>query len=421
MTMSLSLPEARRLAIAAQGFGTKPAKPTVAHLCRLAARIHAFQIDSVNVLARAHYVPAFARLGPYSMDALDSLAYRERALFEYWGHAACLMPVALYPLLRYRMQKHAARTHEYMRTKRGAYMARVYAEVAERGPIAASDLSDPGKRQGSWWGWWGTGNGKATLEHLYDAGLVAIAGRRRFERLYDVVERVIPRTALEAPAPPREEAMKQLIALAAQACGVGTFADITGYFYVDRWWDRLPPGPQWAARGRTRGRDKPIAKQLVSELVEERRLVPIRVEGWKEPAYLHPDARVPRSVDARALVTPFDSLVWERERVERLFGMKYVLEIYVPPPKRQYGYYVFPFLLGDTLVARCDLKADRERRILMVQSAFLEKGQSARRVVPELQSELRQLQAWLGLDGIEVARCGDLAERLRRSVSGRRV
>jgi uncharacterized protein YcaQ len=196
----------------------------------------------VNVLVRAHYVPAFARLGPYPMEALDLLAYRRRELFEYWGHEACLLPVVLYPLVRYRMQKHAEQTQEYMRSESGSYMALVYAEVAERGPITAAELSNPGKSAGGWWGWWGSGNGKATLEHLYDAGLVAIAGRRGFERLYDVAERVIPQAALDAPVPPREEAMKQLICLAAKACGVGTAGDLTGYFNIDGWRDRMPQG-----------------------------------------------------------------------------------------------------------------------------------------------------------------------------------
>ncbi len=362
----------------------------------------------MNVLARAHYVPAFARLGPYPMQALDSLAYRDRELFEYWGHAACLLPISLYPLLRYRMQ--ADETQEYMRSNRGAYMAQVYAEVVERGPITAAELSHPGKRSGKWWGW---GAGKATLEHLYNSGLVAIAGRRGFARLYDIAARVIPRAALDAPSPPREEAMKQLICLGAKACGVGTFGDITGYFYVDGWRDRLAPGPHWE---RPKGLIKPIAKRLVAELVEEGRLQTARVDTWTEPAYVRPSVRVPRAVHARALVTPFDSLVWERSRMDRLFGMKYTIEIYLPSPRRIYGYYVFPFLLGDTLVARCDLKADRQRKVLMVQSAFLEAGQEARRVVPELAGELQQMQAWLNLDRIEVAERGDLATTLRRSL-----
>src|SRR5690349_3515526 len=192
MPVTLSLSEARRLALASQAFAERPSAPSAGRLRKLAARLHAFQIDSVNVLVRAHYLPAFARLGPYRMDALDSLAYRERELFEYWGHEACLLPVALYPLVRYRMHKHGERTQEYMRSGRGSYMAKVYAEVAECGPITAAELSNPGKRSGGWWGWWGSGNGKATLEHLYDCGLVAIAGRRGFERIYDITARIIP-------------------------------------------------------------------------------------------------------------------------------------------------------------------------------------------------------------------------------------
>ena len=275
----LSLSQARRLAVASQGFAARPSTPSIAHLRKLAARVHAFQIDSVNVLVRAHYVPAFARLGPYRMESLDWLAYRKRELFEYWGHAACLLPVSLYPLLRHRMEKHAEQTQEYMRSEHGSYMARVYAEVAEHGPLGAGELSDPGKRSGGWWGWWGSGNGKATLEHLYDAGLIAIAGRRGFERLYDITERVIPQAALDAPAPPREEAMKELICLGAKACGVGTFGDITGYFHVDGWRDRMPPGPRWTwAKNPNGRRATPIAKRLVRELVEENGCCP---QGWR--------------------------------------------------------------------------------------------------------------------------------------------
>ena len=409
----LSLPEARRLAIASQGFGPRPATPSIEHVRELASQVYAFQIDSVNVVTRAHYVPPFARLGAYPMDALDSLAYRNRELFEYWGHAACLLPISFYPLVRYRM--HAEQTLEYMRSERGAYLARVYAEVAERGPIAVAELSNPGRRSGKWWGW---GAGKAALEQLYNAGLVAIAGRRGFERLYDIAERVIPRSALDAPAPPRQEAMKQLICLGAKACGVGTFGDITGYFQTDGWRDRLPPGPYWERpKGREGRRARPVAKRLVSELMEEERLLPARVEGWTEPAYVHPDAGAARNVDARALVTPFDSLVWDRKRIDRLFGMKYTIELYTPAPRRVYGYYVFPFLLGDTLVARCDLKADRRRRALIVQSAFLEPGHDARQVAPDLAAELRQMQAWLELDQIEVVQRGDLAATLARSAA----
>jgi uncharacterized protein YcaQ len=367
------------------------------------------------VVVRAHYLPAFARLGSYRVDDLDVLAYQKRELFEYWGHEACLLPVSLYPLLRYRMNKHVECTNRYIRSKRGAYMAAVYAQVAERGPITASELTNPRKHSGGWWGWWGSGNGKATLEHLYDAGLVAIAGRRNFERLYDITDRVIPPTALDVAPPGREEAMKQLICLAAKAYGVGTAADLVNYFHIDGWRDRLPPGPRWTwANGSAPRRAKPVANRLVTELAEEQRLVSVHVQGWKEPAYMHPQARVPPPVDARGFVSPFDSLVWDRKRLERLFGMKYTIEMYTPAPRRIYGYYVCPFLLGDSVVARCDLKADRARGILMVRSAFLEQGQDARRVAVEVANELRRMQSWLGLDGLEVSDPGDLAAMLQR-------
>lgn len=409
MSITLSLAEARRLAIASQGFGGRPAKPTLDHVRKLANTIHAFQIDSVNVLARAHYVPAFARLGPYKTSIIDTLAYQRRELFEYWGHAACLLPVSLYPIVRYRMRGDEAR--EYMQTERGAGLARAYADVAERGPLTAAELTEPGQRAGKWWGW---GDGKARLEYLYDAGLVAIAGRRGFERMYDSTERVIPRSALEAPAPPRDEAKKQLICLGAAAYGVGTLKDVVNYFNVDDWRDRLPAGPWWERNGERRS--KSVAKRLVAELVEEGRLLPASVEGWSEPAYLAPGARVPPKVDARALVAPFDSLVWERDRIDRLFGMQYSIEIYTPEAKRVYGYYVFPFLLGDTLVGRCDLKADRQRKVLMVRTAHLEPGQNAVRVARALADELELVRTWLELDRIEVGRRGKLAASLRKAV-----
>jgi uncharacterized protein len=409
MPNMLSLAEARRLAIASQGFGQRRAKASMTDLRKLVQQIQLLQIDSVNVLVRAHYMPAFARLGAYPMQALDTLAYEKRELFEYWGHAACLMPTALFPLLRYRMRTDVCR--DYMASDKGAYVAQVYREVAERGPLAAGDLSNPGKRTGNWWGW---GTGKAALEYLYGSGLLAIARRRGFERLYDLVERVVPPSALEIEIP-REQAMKELICKGARACGIGTFVDITGYFYVDGWQDRRPSGPYWEAR--EAGRSKPIAQRLVAELVEEGRLIPVQVEGWKDQAYLHPGAKIPRAIHARAVVTPFDSLVWERKRIERLFGMKYSIELYTPQPKRTYGYYVCPFLLGDTLVGRCDLKADRHRRVLMVQGAYTEPGQNARQIAPDLGEELHAMQTWLGLERTEVAERGDLALALKEAVA----
>ena len=407
---TLSLSEARRLAVAAQGFGPRPAKPGLAHVRKLASRICAYQIDSVNVLARAHYVPAFARLGPYPVAALDDLAYKRRELFEYWAHAACLLPLELYPLLRFRMDRHRDWMDNYLRSPRGAYMAKCLAEVAERGAISAGDLSEGGKSKGSWWGW---SSGKTAMERLFDAGYLAIAGRRGFERLYDLRERVIPQQVLETAVPTREEAVKQLLLRSAAAQGVGTGADLAGYFYIDGYLDRSASIPRWA---RSNGkRQKPVAKQALLELVEEGRLVEARVEGWKDAAYMLPGTRAPKSVDARGLVTPFDSLVWDRARLKRLFGMEYTIEIYTPAHKRVYGYYVFPFLLGESIVARCDLKADRSRGTLMVRSAHLERGADIRRTASGLVAELREMREWLGLERIEVARRGNLAAVLRRA------
>jgi uncharacterized protein YcaQ len=340
------------------------------------------------------------------MEVLDELAYHKRELFEYWGHAACLLPISLYPLLRYRMRADAAR--DYLRSEQGRYTAQAYAEVAERGPLSAGELSEPGKRTGNWWGW---ASGKAALEYLYDSGLLSIAGRRGFERLYDLTERVIPSAALNAPSPPREEAMKQLILLAAKALGVATSVDLAWYFQIDGWRDRALVRPR--SENGPAGRAKPIARRLISELVEEGRLVVTSVEDWSEQAFVLPETQIPKVADARALMTPFDSLLWERKRVERLFGMKYVLELYVPKSRRQFGYYVFAFLMGDTLAARCDLKADRQRGALMVQSAFLEPRHDPRRVAAELLCELREMQRWLQLDRIEVGDHGDLAPYLK--------
>lgn len=409
--ITLSLAEARRLAVAAQGFGPKPAKPGIAHVRKLASRIHSFQIDSVNVLARAHYVPAFARLGPYPVAALDELSYQRRELFEYWAHAACLLPLSLYPLLRFRMDRHRDFMDAYLRSPRGAFMAKCLAEVAERGALAAGDLSEGGKSKGSWWGW---SAGKTAMERLFDAGYLAIAGRRGFERLYDLTERVIPEHILNTRAPPREEAVKELLCLSAAAQGVGTGADLASYFYIDGYLDRSASVPRWARRNGKR--QKPVAKRALLELVEAGRLVEVRVEGWKDAAYMLAGTRMVKKVDARALVTPFDSLVWDRARLQRLFGMQYTIEIYTPAHKRVYGYYVFPFLLGESIVARCDLKADRARGTLMVQSAHLERGADARRAAPALAAELGEMRSWLGLERIEVAKRGNLAAALRKSL-----
>ena len=379
---SLSAAEARRLALAAQGFadGRTTGEPNGWDLRRLLKRVGLLQIDSVNVLERAHYLPAFSRLGPYPRDLLDRASQRApRRLFEYWGHEASLLPVDLHPLLRWRMERAAGDAWGGMRRiqrDRPELVARILEQVAERGPVAASELaeSEP-RRSGPWWDW---SDAKRAVEWLFWSGQVSAARRRRFERLYDLPERVLPPAVLSASTPPVAEAQRELVRVAASALGVAAERDLRDYF-------RLPAAD---------------AKARVAELVEAGELMPVAVEGWgRTRAYLAAGARIPRAIDARALVGPFDSLIWERSRVRRLFGFDYRLEIYVPKPKRRHGYYVLPFLLGDRLVARVDLKADRAASVLRAQQVHLEEDAPAE-TIAELTAELETMAAWLGLDRV---------------------
>jgi uncharacterized protein len=379
---SLSAAEARRLALAAQGFadGRTTGEPNGWALRRVLKRVGLLQIDSVNVLERAHYLPAFSRLGPYPRDLLDRASQRApRRLFEYWGHEASLLPVDLHPLLRWRMERAAGDAWGGMRRiqrDRPELVARVLEQVAERGPVAASELaeSEP-RRSGPWWDW---SDAKRAVEWLFWSGQVSAARRRRFERLYDLPERVLPPAVLAASTPPVAEAQRELVRVAARALGVAAERDLRDYF-------RLPAAD---------------AKARVAELVEAGELTPVAVEGWgRTRAYLAAGARIPRAIDARALVGPFDSLIWERSRVRRLFGFDYRLEIYVPKPKRRHGYYVLPFLLGDRLVARVDLKADRAASVLRAQQVHLEDDAPAE-TIAALAAELETMAAWLGLDRV---------------------
>ena len=343
-------------------------------------RIGLIQIDSVNVLERAHYLPLFSRLGPYDRDVLDRAAhYAPRRLFEYWGHEASLIPVATHPFLRWRMER--AHTDSWGGMQRvwreqPELVDEVLAEVTDRGPVAASEIAERPQRAGPWWDW---SDHKRALEWLFWSGQVSSARRRRFERLYDLTERVIPRDVLAAPTPSPEEAHRELLRIAARSLGVAAEADLRDYF-------RLPADE---------------AKPRVAELVEEGELHPVEVEGWgRTPGFLWAKARIPRTVDARALIGPFDPLIWARPRVERIFGFVYRLEIYVPAPKRVHGYYVLPFLFGDQLVARVDLKADRARGVLMVRSEHYETD-APPETAEALSAELESMAAWLGLERIE--------------------
>ena len=394
----LTLDQTRRIALTAQGFAdARPAgRIDARHVRRVIDRVGVLQIDSVNVLVRSYELPLFSRLGPYPRTLLTDLIERRRELFEYWAHEASFAPVELHPLLRWRME--AASGHAWGRMVRihrdvPDYVSKVFAEVSERGPISAAELIDGGEKSGPWWGW---SKGKTALEWLFWAGDLTSAGRGpNFERRYDLPERVFPAAVLEAPTPSIEEAHRQLLLRAARHHGVGTARDLADYFRIK----------------------VPAAQPRLHELVEDGSLVPVRVGDWKQLAYLHPDARQPRRVQARALLSPFDSLVWERTRTERLFGAKIRLELYTPKHKRVHGYYVLPFLLGESIVARVDLKADRKQRRLLVQAAWLEPSRVAEltpdAIAPELAAELQLMADWLELDTIQIARRGDLAPTLR--------
>jgi uncharacterized protein YcaQ len=401
---TISAAEARRLALSSLGFGAaRPKRTSIAHVRATAIRLGAIQVDSVNVLARAHYLPVFSRHGSYRTELLDDLTHGKRELFEYWGHAACLLPIDLFPLFRWRMESQVE-GWAGLEPKRKTYVEAVFDEIAARGPIAAGDISIAGKSTGPWWGW---SDGRQAVEFLFRQGRVAVAGRRNFERLYDLTERVIPPAIFSAPPIAPRDAKKELIVRAARAMGLGTAKDIAQYYHVDGWWDRLGAG----------GR-RPIVKTqpMFDELEEDGRLERVNVEGWKRIAYVAPDITIPKSVATRAIVSPFDPLMWERSWTRAVFGFEYQIEIYVPAPKRVYGYYVLPFLIGDRFAARVDLKADRKASRLLVQAAHLEADGDEAEVADALAHELRAVAQWLSLDSVSVARKGNLARAVKRAL-----
>jgi uncharacterized protein len=358
------------------------------------------QVDSVNVLVRSQELPVFARLGPHPRNLLPSMIGASE-LFEYWAHEASLVPVELHPLLRFKMAAAAngATYGELAKLGRDhiAYVDSVEAELAARGPLAAGELSDGARavRKGPWWDWT---KGKMALEYLFWCG--RITSRRRpgnFEREYALPHVFIPPRVLALPTPAEADARKELLVLAARHHGIGTARDLADYY-----------------------RQKPTkVRPLFDELVEEGRLIPATVQGWKDPAYLHPDAKTPRRIAAAALLSPFDPVVWERSRAERLFDFHYRIEIYTPQPKRVYGYYVLPFLLDDRIVARIDLKADRKAGALLAHGAFSEAHADPLETVEAVAGELLSMAGWLGLDRVEVGRNGDLAPLLADEIRRR--
>lgn len=386
---------ARRIALAAQGFADRrPVGRVDGRLIRrVIDRISVLQIDSVNVLSRSHYLPVFSRLGPYDRRVLDAAHAERRELFEYWAHEASYVDTRLFPAMRWRMddaRKQAWGNMVRLQEERPGYVEDVLRRVQDEGPLTAAVLRPEAPREpGTMWNWH---EGKVALEWLFFTGVVcAVRRTNSFERVYDLTERVIPSEILDAAPLTEEEAMRTLIRAAASAHGLATERDLRDYF-------RLRPSP---------------SKLAVAELVEAGELMPVAVQGWTEPGYLDPRAATPRRLSARALLSPFDSLIWTRPRTERIFGFNYRLEIYTPAAKRKHGYYVLPFLLGDRLVARLDLKADRQAGLLRVLSAHGEADIDVVQVVTALAVELQSMVGWMALDGVRVGDGGDLNAALR--------
>ncbi|WP_438861789.1 winged helix-turn-helix domain-containing protein [Mycobacterium avium] len=397
-TRRLSVAQARRIAVAAQGFTEPRPAGTVtrAHLNRLISKIQVLQLDSVSVTVRAHYAPVFSRLGPYDREVLDRAAWGPRSsrlLVEYWAHEAALMAVEDWPLLRWRMRQYRHGrwgTHIVQANPRLADA--VVAAVAELGPSTAGQIeahlaAEPRRRKGAWWN---RSDTKWVAEALFAAGVLTTATRVGFARHYDLVERVLPADVL-ARRVDDDEAIRELTLRAAGALGVGTEADIRDYFRLS------------AAQ----------VKRAIAELVAAGDLERVEVAGWPAPAYLRAGRAVPRTDRGTALLCPFDPLIFFRPRVERLFEFHYRIEIYTPAAKRRYGYYVWPLLMDGRLAARVDLKADRAEGTLRVLGAFAEPQAPRPRVAAALAGELWSMASWLGLRGLSVVDRGDLAPALR--------
>ncbi len=394
---SLSRAQARRVALAAQGFlDPRHEPPTMRTFARTVQRTGVLQVDSVNVLARAHLVPLYSRMGPYDTDLLRRASeQRPRRVVEYWAHVQALMPVELWPAMEHRRAAYRARRGKWrVLAEDPGLEAALVAEIRDRGACTARELDDGLPRSRDHWGWnWS--RERQVLDYLFTTGELAIAGRTgSFEVRYDLTERVLPRAVLARETPSVAEQHRELVARAARSHGVATLRCLADYYRMDQ----------------------RQVRPAVASLEEAGELVAVRVEGWDRAAWLHRDARRPRRVRARALLSPFDPLVWERERTERLFDFRYRIEIYVPAEKRVHGYYVLPFLLGEALVGRVDLKADRQHGVLRVRSAFAEPD-APPETAEELAAELVVLAGWLGLDDVRVEDRGDLSPALAHALT----
>lgn len=379
--------QARRYTLAAQGFneGRPDGRVDVRHFRKVLGHLGLVQLDSVNVFSRTHYLPFFSRIGRFDRDSLNHWIWDSGELFEYWGHEASILPVEDHRLFRWRMNRPMAwKRYLQLQEDHPGYIEDVYEQVAERGPLQTRDLAAPGERDArAMWGW---NNGKVALEALFLQGRVTTSHRPNFVRMYDLTERVIDSKHLDSSEPSQDEAISELLVKSAASLGVGTADDIADYYRISM----------------------PAARPLIRRLVEGGALVEVEVDGWEKPAFLHPDASLPRKARGTALLSPFDNLIWYRPRVERLWNFRYRIEIYVPETKREFGYYVLPFLMNGRLVARVDLKTDRRDDVLKVQGAFAEPDVDKKAVGRALGRELQLIVEWLDLQDVFVARNGDL-------------
>jgi uncharacterized protein YcaQ len=418
---TVSIDAARRIALAAQGVGRPEGRADVRRVRKAVSAAGVLQLDSVNVLCRSHYLPVFSRAGDYARTTLDRLSWGDgRELFEYfWGHKAALLPLSYFPLLRWRMR--AAERQVWsedvspevtapwsvvmgmrrLSVERPGYVDQVLAMVTERGPLTASEASpdgvrrkrtdpDPDPSTGRMWNWQ---DAKIAIEYLFCTGQVMIATRRNFERVYDLTERVLPAEVLSAPELTADEARRELVRIAARGLGIATVRELCG----------------------SGGGHFPLpiatARRVIGELVESGELIPVRVEGVSQQSYRWHQAQ-DRPIDARALLSPFDPLIWHRDRTQALFDFFYRISIYTPAPQRVHGYYVLPFLLGDRLIARVDLKSDRQASTLVVPTVTPEPN--APDLIEPLAAELQLMTQWLGLDHIRVTATSKLGRALKR-------
>lgn len=391
---SIPIETARRIALGAQGFGDpKPSgKVDSRHIRRVIDRIGLLQLDSVNVCVRSHYMPLFSRLGPYRQSLIDEYAYQQGKLYEYWGHEASLLTPDTWPLFQWRMA--GAQPWKAVReflAENSNYLEFIYDQVAESGPISVSDLDEQGNRTGPWWGY---SNGKIALEWLFQIGRISCGNRHNFKRFYDIPRRVLPADVLSSDPVPKTDAQKELLRRSIRHHGIGTATDIADYYRIKM----------------------PDARPLFKELVTAGEIEEVDVPGWRHVAYIDPAAKTPRRITGAALLTPFDPVVWFRDRGERLFDFHYRIEIYVPEPKRVYGYYVMPFMLDGEIVGRVDLKADRRNGKLLAKGSFAEDGVDKVRVAKAMAGEIQSMAEWQGLSEVVVFENGNLAANVSRFV-----